>query len=125
MDADAARLRILAEVRRVPRGQVAAYGEIARRAGLPKRARLVAKILASNDDPGLPWHRIVRADGRIAFPPRSAGHREQSARLKAEGVAVKSGRVALPPRRDESDLDAFLWAPDQAQPKRRSSSTSR
>jgi len=124
MDADAARLRILAEVRRVPAGRTASYGEIARRAGLPKRARLVAKILSSNDDAGLPWHRIVRADGRIAFPPRSAGYREQSARLKAEGVAVKSGRV-LQQRRDESDLDAFLWAPDQAQPNRRSSSTNR
>lgn len=111
MDADAARRKILAEVRRVPAGRVAAYGEIARRAGLPGRARLVARVLASNDDDGLPWHRILRADGRIAFPPRSAGYREQSARLKAEGVKLRAGRV-LVEKRDATDLDAFLWAPD-------------
>lgn len=110
MDADAARLRILAQVRRVPAGQVAGYGEIARRAGLPGRARLVAKVLSSNDEDDLPWHRILRADGRIAFPPHSAGYREQSARLKAEGVKVRAGRVAIE-RRDERDLDALLWKP--------------
>lgn len=111
MDAAAARRRILAEVRRVPAGRVAAYGEIARRAGLPGRARLVAKILSSHDEDDLPWHRILRADGRIAFPPRSAGYREQAARLKAEGVKVRAGRVVVE-KRDEGDLDAFLWAPD-------------
>ncbi|HEY9540794.1 MAG TPA: MGMT family protein, partial [Luteimonas sp.] len=56
--------RILAAIRAVPRGQVAGYGHIARRAGLPGRARLVARILAGNEDPGLPWHRILRSDGR-------------------------------------------------------------
>lgn len=110
MDADTARRKILAEVRRVPPGRVASYGEIARRAGLPKRARLVARVLATHEEDDLPWHRILRADGRIAFPPRSAGYREQSARLKAEGVKLRSGRV-LPEKRDESDLDAFLWRP--------------
>ena len=49
MDADAARRKILAEVRRVPAGHVASYGEIARRAGLPGRARLVARVLSTHD----------------------------------------------------------------------------
>ena len=110
MEADTARRKILAEVRRVPPGQVASYGEIARRAGLPKRARLVAKVLSSNEEDDLPWHRILRADGRIAFPLRSAGYREQAARLKAEGVKVRAGRVRIEAR-DEGDLDAFLWKP--------------
>ena len=110
MDADTARRKILAEVRRVPPGQVAGYGQIARRAGLPGRARLVAKVLSTNEADDVPWHRIVRADGRIAFPPRSAGYREQSARLKAEGVKLRAGRVAIE-KRDESDLDALLWKP--------------
>ena len=114
MDADTARLRILAEVRRVPAGSVSSYGEIARRAGLPNRARLVAKVLAGNEDDDLPWHRILRSDGRIAFPQRSAGRKEQTARLEAEGVVVKGGKVraAKTRKRDESDLDAFLWKPD-------------
>ena len=110
MDADAARRKILTEIRRVAPGRVASYGEIARRAGLPGRARLVARILAGNDDDDLPWHRILRADGRIAFPRGSEGRREQSARLKAEGVKVHAGRVRLETR-DEDDLDALLWKP--------------
>jgi len=98
---------ILAAIRAVPRGHVAGYGGIARRAGLPGRARLVAKILSGNSDPTLPWHRVLRADGRIAFPPDSPGFAEQSQRLRAEGVDVRNGRVRMP--RDEDSLDAAIW----------------
>ena len=111
MDADTARRKILAEIRRVPAGRVAGYGEIARRAGLPGRARLVAKILAGNEDDDLPWHRILRSDGRIAFKRGSEGRREQTALLKAEGVKGHAGRVRLE-KRDEDDLDALLWKPE-------------
>ncbi|WP_140910151.1 MGMT family protein [Cognatiluteimonas lumbrici] len=99
--------RILAAVRAIPRGQVAGYGEVARRAGLPGRARLAARVLGSNTDPDLPWHRVLRSDGRIAFPEGSEGHLEQSRRLRAEGVRVEKGRVRMPRR--ELDLDAELW----------------
>ena len=101
--------RILAAIRAVPRGQVAGYGHIAQRAGLPGRARMVARILGENSDPKLPWHRILRSDGRIAFPEGSKGYREQSQRLQAEGVVVEKGRVRMPAR--EHDLDAELWRP--------------
>lgn len=99
--------RILAAVRAIPRGQVAGYGEVARRAGLPGRARLAARVLSHNTDPRLPWHRVLRSDGRIAFPTDSDGFREQTRRLKAEGVAVIDGRVRMPKRTD--DLDAAVW----------------
>ena len=102
--------RILAVVRAIPRGRVAAYGEVARRAGLPGRARLAAKVLSGNTDPGLPWHRVLRADGRIAFPAGSKGHREQARRLKAEGVKVAKGRVRMVASAG-FDLDAEVWAP--------------
>ena len=88
--------RILAAIRAVPRGSVAGYGRIAQRAGLPGRARLVARILGQNDDPALPWHRIVRSDGRIAFPPGSPGFEEQAMRLCADGVELRDGRVRIP-----------------------------
>ena len=101
--------RILAAIRAVPRGEVAGYGHIARRAGLPGRARLVARVLAGNDDPELPWHRILRSDGRIAFPKDSPGYLEQSQRLRAEGVDVRDGRVRMP--KPEETLDAVLWGP--------------
>ena len=101
--------RILAAIRAVPVGEVAGYGVIARRAGLPGRARLVARVLGQNEDPGLPWHRILRSDGRIAFPKDSPYFREQRQRLRAEGVDVRDGRVRLP--KPEEGLDAAVWAP--------------
>ena len=101
--------RILAAIRAVPRGQVAGYGEIARRAGLPGRARLVARLLAGNDDPELPWHRVLRSDGRIAFPADHPNFDEQQQRLRAEGVDVREGRVRG--QRAAATLDEILWAP--------------
>ena len=85
--------RVLAVIRAIPKGQVAGYGEVARRAGLPGRARMVARLLSLNDDPRLPWHRVLRSDGRIAFPRESGQFAEQSQRLRAEGVQVLDGRV--------------------------------
>ena len=101
--------RILAAIRAVPRGSVAGYGHIARRAGLPGRARMVARVLGQNDDPALPWHRILRSDGRIAFPAGSPGFEEQARRLRAEGMDVRNGRVRIP--ESDDSLDAALWRP--------------
>lgn len=101
--------RILQVIRQIPRGQVMGYGEVAAKAGQPGRARLVARLLGGNDDPQLPWHRVLRSDGRIAMPEGSAGWREQSQRLRAEGVVVEKGRVKRPPR--VRDIDAEIWGP--------------
>lgn len=101
--------RILAAIRAVPRGSVAGYGHIAQRAGLPGRARLVARVLGQNEDPAVPWHRILRSDGRIAFPPGSPGFEEQARRLRAEGVEVRNGRVRIGV--PEDTLDAAVWRP--------------
>ncbi|MFC4728166.1 MGMT family protein [Coralloluteibacterium thermophilus] len=120
-DAAEARRRILDAIRAVPRGQVAAYGEIAARAGLPGRARLVARILAQGDAADLPWHRILRADGRVAFPAGSAHYRMQCERLRAEGVQVEEGRVRRPRASAAERLDAALWAPPPGRGGRRPS----
>ena len=105
--------RILAAIRAIPRGQVAGYGHVARRAGLPGRARLVARVLRESEEPNLPWHRVLRSDGRIAFPPGSKGFREQTQRLRAEGVEVREGRVRIADSVPdlEGDLDSALWKP--------------
>jgi methylated-DNA-protein-cysteine methyltransferase related protein len=100
--------KIIAAIRAVPKGEVAGYGEIARRAGLPGRARMVARILSSNDDAPLPWHRILRSDGRIAFPKDSAQYAEQIQRLRTEGVEVVNGKVRG--RKTAATLDEILWA---------------
>lgn len=102
------RQRILAEVRAVPPGQVASYGAIARRAGFPRCARLVARLLATSEIPDLPWHRILRSDGRIAFPAGSDGFKQQCARLRAEGVKVHAGRVRVEQGANQW-LDQVLW----------------
>jgi len=106
-DAEIRRRRILAEVRAIPPGQVASYGAVARRAGFPRCARLVARLLATSDEAVLPWHRVLRSDGRIAFAPGSAGFDEQCARLRAEGVEVHAGRVRI--QADARWLDTVLW----------------
>jgi methylated-DNA-protein-cysteine methyltransferase-like protein len=101
--------RILAAIRAIPRGQVAGYGEVAHRAGLPGRARLAARVVGENVDPALPWHRVVRSDGRIAFAEGSTQFREQSQRLRAEGVVVVKGRVQK--LKAARTLDEQVWGP--------------
>jgi methylated-DNA-protein-cysteine methyltransferase-like protein len=112
--ADDAHRRILAAIHAIPAGEVAGYGEVARRAGLPGRARLVARLLGQNEDPHLPWHRVLRSDGRIAFPEGSRGFREQSQRLRAEGVRVEAGRVKG--QRAAATLDEQMWGSDMHGP---------
>lgn len=94
-------------VRSIPRGEVATYGAVANRAGLPGRARLVGHALkVAPPQLRLPWYRVLRAGERIAFPKFSRLHAEQSRRLRAEGVIVTGGRVT---RRRRPNLDALLW----------------
>ncbi|MCC6506140.1 MAG: Methylated-DNA--protein-cysteine methyltransferase [Alphaproteobacteria bacterium ADurb.BinA280] len=106
--ADIRRTQICAAIRAIPRGEVRAYGEVASAAGLPGRARLVAKVLTQSTAHDLPWHRVLRADGRIAFPANSEHFEMQRRRLLAEGVSVVNGRIAA---RAARDLDAMLWHP--------------
>jgi methylated-DNA-protein-cysteine methyltransferase-like protein len=102
---------ILGVIRSIPRGHVTSYGEIAARAGLARRARLVGRILGDYSALQLPWQRVLRSDGRIAFPVGSRSHREQRALLLGEGVVVRNGRVDLARFGWQRDLDAELWAP--------------
>jgi methylated-DNA-protein-cysteine methyltransferase related protein len=87
----------------IPRGQVSTYGAVARAAGLPGRARLTGFALRmAPDDMSLPWHRVVGAGGRIAFVKSSLQYREQTKRLRDEGIVLKNGRV---PRAFIADLE--------------------
>jgi methylated-DNA-protein-cysteine methyltransferase related protein len=108
MDALSAAERILAAIRAIPRGETAAYGVVARRAGLPGRARMVARLLSQNNDPTLPWHRVLRADGRSAFAPGSPDCEEQLKRLRREGVHVDDRGHVRPAKRAKS-LDEEIW----------------
>lgn len=107
--------RIYAVVAAIPAGTVMSYGEVARRAGLGRSARLVGRALAECPS-HLPWHRVVNAAGRISLPAGSAGAIEQQRRLAAEGVFLRAGRVERCQRTDpRAMLDELLWGP-QAMP---------
>lgn len=68
-------------------GEVVTYGEVAEEAGHPRAGRAVGNLLARDED--LPWWRVVTSTGRLV-----PGHEtEQAARLRAEGVTVRDGRV--------------------------------
>jgi methylated-DNA-protein-cysteine methyltransferase related protein len=103
----AAQQRIWAAVAAIPLGRTASYGAVARAAGLPGRARMVGRALgAAPATLKLPWHRVITASGRIAFPRGSRLYAEQARRLKREGLAVAAGRVRVVQPRS---LDALLW----------------
>lgn len=88
--------RIYAVVRRVPKGRVATYGQVARLAGLPGHARQVGYALhALRASTSVPWQRIVNAAGAISVRASGAGI-TQRVLLEREGVRFDArGRVPL------------------------------
>ncbi|GAA3948567.1 MGMT family protein [Allohahella marinimesophila] len=88
---DERRQAIFATVMAIPPGRVCSYGEVARLSQQPGLARFVGRILGEVD--GLPWFRVVRAGGQIAFAQETQKYHEQVSRLVAEGVEIKNGRV--------------------------------
>ena len=100
---DAAVAAICAVVRRIPKGWVATYGQVAAMAGLPRRARLVGHVL-QNLDPAtrIPWHRVVNAKGEVSYSPsRNGGDALQQRLLEKEGIAFDE--------RNRFDLERFRW----------------
>lgn len=96
--------KIWQTVSRIPYGRVATYGQIARLAGLGKRARMVGYALhRTPDDYSIPWHRVINAQGRISFPPDSHQYRRQRERLLAEDIPLVGERV---------DLERYRWRPE-------------
>jgi methylated-DNA-protein-cysteine methyltransferase-like protein len=106
---------IIAAVKRIPRGRVSTYGEIAELAGMPRRARLVGTVLkhapASRE---LPWFRVINSSGRISLPSGSDAYARQRGKLEKEGVIFRGDRIDLKrygwPSRDRT-LDELLWKP--------------
>ncbi|HKQ18877.1 MAG TPA: methylated-DNA--[protein]-cysteine S-methyltransferase [Candidatus Eisenbacteria bacterium] len=83
--------RIWKHVRRIPRGRVATYGQIARLAGIPRGARQVGYALhALPDATSVPWHRVINARGSISVRLGGASV-TQLLRLEREGVRFDAG----------------------------------
>jgi methylated-DNA-protein-cysteine methyltransferase-like protein len=81
-------------VRRIPRGRVLAYGEIAARLGRPGAARTVGHAMRVCPA-DIPWHRVVNARGAISPRARASGMVTQRIRLEQEGVSFRAGRVVM------------------------------
>src|SRR3984957_17843355 len=100
---DAAVAAICAVIRRIPKGWVATYGQVAAMAGLPRRARLVGHVLQHLDPAtDIPWHRVVNAKGEVPYPlPRHGSDAFQLRLLEAEGVEFDD--------MNRFNLERFRW----------------
>jgi len=91
-------------------GQVLSYGDVARIAGFPRRARMIAGAMRRSPE-DLPWHRVVRSNLTIAFEPGSEPYLEQEKLLLSEGVKFNNGKI-VPTASDKGrELDDVLWGP--------------
>lgn len=97
--------QIYSLVRRIPKGRVATYGQIARLAGYPRHARQVGYALAGlRDQCDVPWHRVVNAQGTISLRRRRGYESFQRLLLEEEGIEF-----------DENDcisLKRYQWRPN-------------
>ena len=96
--------RIWSAVRRIPRGRVATYGQVARVAGLPRQARMVGYALHALPDDvakSVPWQRVINAQGRISLRAFAGSEAVQRKLLEREGVKFDA--------RDRVDLERFGW----------------
>ena len=102
-------------VRRIPRGEVATYGQVAMLVGRARAARAVGGAMRACPD-DVPWHRVVNAQGGISRRRRDSSMLTQRIRLEQEGVPLRRGKVWLA---------RFQWEPDirtgrlRREPKRR------
>ena len=95
--------RVLVLLRRVPPGRVVTYGDLARLAGKPGAARAVGNIMREAREPGLPYHRVIAAGGRLGGYGGQEGLKQ--ALLRQEGLPVGAGRVR--------GFARYRWVPDR------------
>jgi methylated-DNA-protein-cysteine methyltransferase-like protein len=81
-------------VREIPRSRVVTYGQIAALLGWPRAARAVGQAMR-HCPPGLPWHRVVNAQGAISLRGNVDSMLTQRVLLEQEGVPVRRGRIRL------------------------------
>ena len=94
--------RIYDVVRRIPKGSVATYGQIAALAGNPRWARVVGYALHVNPEPGkIPCHRVVNRDGKTTPAFAFGGEDIQRKLLEDEGITFEADGTV--------DLDKYLW----------------
>lgn len=95
---------IYAVVRRIPRGRVATYGQVAELAGLPGHARQVGYAMAALPaGTTVPWQRVINAAGMVSRRKMPGAELSQRQLLEKEGIEFDArGRV---------DLETVRWRP--------------
>lgn len=95
---------VYALVRHIPPGHVLNYGRIAELLEAPQGAREVGWAMSSlRGSSGVPWHRVVNAQGRVSIKGSPLAAAEQRARLEAEGIEFDEN--------DTLDMQKYLWNP--------------
>lgn len=88
--------RIYEAVKKIPKGHVATYGQIAEMAGNPRMSRAVGNALHKNPDPlHIPCFRVVNSKGELAGAFAFGGGKAQEELLRADGIEVVDGKVDL------------------------------
>lgn len=88
--------RIWQVIATIPRGKVVSYGQVAEMAGLGRQARFVGRALGMlPEGHDMPWFRVIRSSGQIAFPMDSDAFKRQVELLTGEGVEVVDGKVSM------------------------------
>ncbi len=86
--------RIWETVKQIPKGKVASYADVARLTGLPGQQRLVGYALHNlPHNSGVPWQRVINAQGKISFPLKTARYKKQKKLLNKEGIVFEKERV--------------------------------
>ncbi|UXR65957.1 MGMT family protein [Bdellovibrio bacteriovorus] len=94
--------KVLSFIKKIPRGKVATYGQIAALAGKPQGSRGVAWLLHScSESHQLPWQRVLNSKGKISFPPGTAEFKKQKKLLESEGVEFSDS--------NQIDMKRFQW----------------
>ncbi len=105
-------LNVVRTIKKIPKGKVATYGQIAKIAGKPQGSRGVGWILHSSSSARqLPWQRVINSQGKISFPKGTENFKLQRKLLLEEGIDVSTtGRVSLA---------QFLWNKAPSKPKKK------
>ena len=97
------RERVYKLVRRIPRGRVMTYGQIAVILGQGYTPRTVGFVMHGADENKTPWHRVINSQGRCSTGGLVLPSDKQQRMLEAEGVKFTSG--------GKCDLGTFIWRP--------------
>jgi O-6-methylguanine DNA methyltransferase len=87
-------------VRRIPKGRVLTYAQVAKKAGSPRAFRAVGSMLKKNFDPAIPCHRVVRSDGTLGNYNRGGSKQKRCILLREGVLSFNTRKVGRPSHTD-------------------------